>query len=139
MSVRLRDAIATRVLSEAGSSTRYVVVLGKPRRKADMEWECRFMVHGLPGSEPERVYGIDSFQALMLAIERIRLVLASTRRRLQWEGSIDASGSDAGFPRLVPSVFGPEFAKRVDRFIDREADRVIRATRVARGNTGKKG
>jgi hypothetical protein len=114
------SVIATRRLK--GANGREVVVrLMAPVREADSTWVCAFEIRGLGRSPLNAGYGVDAFQALLNALEAIRVRLQQTGRALSW-----VSQGDPGFPRHVPYAFGPAFARRVGRLVDREVRRFVR-------------
>jgi hypothetical protein len=58
-------------------------------------------------------------QALILALESIRLTLKSAHESFSWAGE----DGDPGFPQIVPSFFGPEFSAHVGDLIESEVAR----------------
>ena len=115
--------IGTRELSREGSRGKPVTVtLGKPRKRADGDWECAFRIAGLRVRAVQYGYGVDAIQALTTALEGIRVTLERSGQRLAWIGG---EAGDAGFERLVPTSFGPAFTSRLNRLIDREINRVV--------------
>ena len=69
-------------------------------------------------------HGIDSIQALLMALEGIRTKLEQSSTRLAWEGG---DPGDTGFARFVPTFFGLSFSGRINRLINREVRRFGRA------------
>lgn len=111
--------IAIRDLRVAEGGTVATVILRTPQPDDEGEWECRFTISGLANPVFQSAYGIDAMQALILAIESIRLALAAAPESLSWEGE----NGDPGFPRFVPTYFGPEFSAHISRIIDAESAR----------------
>lgn len=100
------------------------VALGKPRRVKGGDWECPFRITGLGARDVQCGYGVDAIQALTTALEGIRVTLEQSGQRLSWVGG---EPGDPGFERLVTTSFGPEFSRRLNRTIDREIARFVRA------------
>jgi hypothetical protein len=96
--------------------------IGMPRRVDRDEWRCPISIAGLKNSIiVDSVPGIDSFQALLLAVECVRWHLKQSGRRFAWLGESDLW--DTGIPRQVPVGLGRQFEKRIERAIEREAQK----------------
>jgi hypothetical protein len=80
---------------------------------------CPFQVHGLGTDDIDSGLGVDAIQALQMALEGVRVRLSREVANLKWFAGYDG---DLGFPRLVPSFFGPAFADRLDKIISREVE-----------------
>lgn len=109
--------IAWRVLkAEDGSNV--TVSLDAPEDVAGREWQCAvtFEIDGVTSVKTS--HGEDAFQALILAIELIRVELKKLGKGLSW---LPGTQGDTGFPRSVPSYFGPEFSERIDGMIEAES------------------
>ena len=121
----LGRVVARRVLSEKGHPNREIVVsLGMPRpdRHKGGDWECPFLIEGIGKPKVQKVFGVDSMQALVIAIKGIRVTLETVGRELFWlDGQIGT-----GFPLDVPT-WGREFESRVRLAIEREEIRIWRA------------
>lgn len=117
--------VATRELHQVGSRRRVVTVkLGAPRRAARGEyWECPYQIVGLGSRKTQHAHGEDGIQALLLAIESVRTALKKSGKRFSWVGG---EPGDTGFTPIVPTFFGPGFAKRLELMIEREVDRFAR-------------
>ena len=123
MPSRFGSVIATRKLHTAGPRQGEVTIsLAKPTREPGGDWVCRFRIEGLGCQRLNFAHGVDAFQALQLALEAIRLMIDESGRKLTW-----VEAGRAGFPRYVPSYFGPVFERRLNRHIDREVLRFARA------------
>ncbi|MGA6974123.1 MAG: hypothetical protein WBY93_21025 [Candidatus Binatus sp.] len=101
--------------------------IGLPRpdpRSKDGGWECTFLIEGVVKSKLQTAFGVDSLQALMQAIECVRVGLEQTGRNLFW---LDPKvGTD--IPMTVPTIWGNQVVERVRLAIEREILRVWRAT-----------
>jgi hypothetical protein len=120
----LGPVVATTELQESQSRRKVVVSLGRPRKLEDGHWVCSYRIRGLRTGRVRDANGYDAIQALIHAIESIRLALARSGRELTCVG---CELGDTGFPRFVPTFFGSRFTKRLNGLIDRELDRFGRA------------
>ena len=114
---KIGQVVASRELTDAADPSRRIVVsLGFPRQVHPLEWECQVQIDGL---EPilEWVGGVDSMQALLLAIENLRQSLKRSPYRLAWLGDSTSAG---GIPQQVPGDLGEEFDERMEQLIKRE-------------------
>ena len=123
----LGQVVARRILEEQGVATRKIVVsIGLPRPyplSKDSDWECPFLIEGVGNSKVQKGFGVDSLQALMMAIEGVRVGLEQTGRRFFW---LDPEiGPD--IPLRVPTVWGKQLVERVRLAIERETLRAWRA------------
>jgi hypothetical protein len=119
---RLGRIIARRELTEIGSIRKVIVSIGTPRRHPKCDWECWFSLEGLGKPHLQSVGGVDPLQALLLAVEGVRVTLDKTGRRFAWlEDDPDKAGS--GIPRYVPTHYGPLAEARINVAIEREAKR----------------
>jgi hypothetical protein len=123
----LGRAIARRTLDEHGVTGRKVVVsigLPRPQRLSKHgDWECPFLIEGIGESKVERAGGVDSLQALIMAIEGVRVRLEQSGRNFFW---LDPNiGAD--IPLYVPTTWGKPLVERVRVAIERETVRVWRA------------
>ena len=71
--------------SDAGSVT---ARLGRPVREPTGEWSCSIEVNGPEVRHQSKAFGEDSFQALVLGLSKLRIVLRTERklRSLSWLG-----------------------------------------------------
>ncbi|MEW6296039.1 MAG: hypothetical protein AB1467_07195 [Candidatus Diapherotrites archaeon] len=93
------------------------VLLGKPSKYQDTEFICAFQIIGLENSQIQYAHGEDSFQALIMALEGIRVTLNKSDKNLTWIGG---EKGDHGFPRFVTMSFGLAFSQLLDNIIDQE-------------------
>jgi hypothetical protein len=63
------------------------------------------------------LWGIDSMQALQLALQAAGGLVKASEERLQWVGSDDGS---LGFPRTYPEFLPKVLLRKLERMIDRE-------------------
>lgn len=108
--------IATRILEEAGTGHRVVVSLDAPIEASDGVWECRYSIVGLEGTQSKTGLGSDSFQAIMIALELIRVTLRDNGKSLSWLG---LEPGLTGFSR-VHFAFGKAVVDRIENLIDQE-------------------
>lgn len=112
--------IAKRTLYDAQGHAVLEVCLGIPHEVSQREWQCPFLLAepGQPG-RLEAGHGNDAFQALQLALEHIRVLIDTRGQALHWESG---ENGDTGFYRVIPMIFGLEFARRIEAHIDREME-----------------
>jgi len=126
--------IAERVLELEGRPRAVRVRVRKPRRdpKTGDHW-CTFEVSGLAEAMSFKVWGIDSLQALQLAVRAAGELLREKGHALTWCGD-----QDLGFPRVYPAFLPAAAQSRIERMIDRELEKAARPSRKkrqARGGT----
>jgi len=109
---KLGTIIATRELRDAGSDRTLEVQIGSPRRSGRV-WECPFRIKGL--GRVQVACGVDALQALLMAVEGIRVEIASSGKELSF-----LEEGDGGVPRYVPGWYGPTLSQRIGSLIDRE-------------------
>jgi hypothetical protein len=124
MASELKPVIVERTLRSEGGAARPVQLrLGMPRPSPKGDWECPYQIVGLGKSRPQVACGLDGMQALLMAVEALRVTMEESGKRLAWEGG---ENGDHGLPRVVPAFFGVPFAQRVSRLIDQEVERFSR-------------
>ena len=124
MPIELKPIVAERSLRTADAAVRSVQIrLGMPRPSPKGDWECPYQIVGLGRSRPQLAYGLDGIQALLMALEALRVTIEESGKRLTWQGG---ESGDNGLPRVVPTFFGLSFAHRVSKLIDQEIERFSR-------------
>ncbi len=123
----LGPVIARRILAEQGVVGRKIVVsIGLPRPdplSKHGDWECTFLIEGVNKSKVRKTFGVDALQALIVAIQGVRVGLEQTGRRFFW---LDPEiGVD--IPLNVPTSWGKQLVERIRLAIERETVRVWRA------------
>lgn len=119
MTLQLGRVVAERQLVVGSRQRQLVVRLGAPRRvKGD--WGCPYQLLGLGRKAVRVAFGVDSFQALMMALESIRQDLAAIDEPLTWVGG---QAGDSGFGLIVHSFIGSAATARVEKMVEREANR----------------
>ena len=115
--------IAARRVYKAASGKPVVVTLGVPHPVPGSDWGCPVQITGLNTTwrRPRYVFGIDSFQALHLAMQGAGAVLESARQKLEWLGETD----DLGMPKFLPWLPKPQQA-RLERVVERELRKLVR-------------
>ena len=110
-------------LSRGGTARVLTAKIGVPRRVGTGEWACPYWITGFGDGATFRARGVDSVQALVLALEGVRIELKKAGGRISWVGE----RGTAGFPRYVPDYYGQVFSERLEGMIDRELLRFARA------------
>lgn len=115
--------IAARRVYKAPSGKPVVVTLGVPHAVPGSDWGCPLQITGLNTiwRRPKYVFGIDSFQALHLAMQGAGLVLESTGQQLEWLGQTE----HLGMPRFLPWLPKPQQA-RIEAMVERELTKWVR-------------
>ena len=112
------DVIATRTFTCADGASTYEVLIARPVEVGRDEWRCDIEIRGPAGAKRTGVFGVDALQALMLSFEIIRAQLGTIEPPLQWlHQPIDLT-----FPRAIPTMFGEDFYRRIERHIDGAID-----------------
>src|SRR5882762_9859251 len=94
--------VATRRLHYGARGSRVVTVrIQAPRKTGKEEWVCRFGISGLKNGASGSAHGVDGIQALLLALEAVRLTLDRSGAIFSWLGG----DNETGFPRLVPTYY----------------------------------
>jgi hypothetical protein len=102
-----------------------VVSLGMPKRYG-RSWGCPIYISGIGLQEPVVVYGEDAFQALIMAIAGIRWTMDKSGFAFSW---LTSERGAHGFPRYIDyGGWGVAFRSKLERMVDREVDRFVRAT-----------
>jgi hypothetical protein len=118
----LVDVIASRRLTMRGRQIRQLTVRFERPRRSGRDWVCWFELRGLGQRTFHRSYGVDSLQALTLAVEHARSLLE--HRGLRVTGTFaDLPG---GLPRIVIAPFGRAENEEVNRILDRATLRIAR-------------
>lgn len=92
MSLPTEHVMAERLLrfEDPVSGPRTVrILLGKPPRSAEEEYRCETQIFGLGDEKARPIYGVDSMQAVQLALRFISEMLDKHRANLTWLGSQD--------------------------------------------------
>jgi hypothetical protein len=111
--------IVSRTLIDGDSGAEVVVALGRPQQVRDGEWSCAFSSDVASSEHTQQAFGVDAFQALLVAIEGVHWALSRSGRRLNWI----AEPGDTCIPRLTPTSFGLAFRQRIERMLDDEIER----------------
>ncbi len=102
----LDDVIAERrlsLISDTGEVREIVVRIGKPGRSPDHDdYACECQIAGLGEYSLKRIYGLDAFQSLQLALRFISILVnhhwEKAEGRLYWQ----EPGNDMGFVEVDP-------------------------------------
>lgn len=116
---RVANPIAVRRFAVEGHPGREVVLtIGKPRKMGD--WACSVSIEGIPKPIKVRVFGVDALQAMLLAADYARRALDATGLPLTW---LDGEPGDVGIPFAVPTGYGLDFQRRLERYVARAYER----------------
>lgn len=87
----------------------------RPRGSRDFRCGYRVLNTGSNTAQLKYAWGVDTLQALQLAIQALRLELMPLVEQLKWEGA--AAGS-LGIPMAIPEYFGPELTRSLERRVE---------------------
>jgi hypothetical protein len=111
------EVLCRRKLNVHGDTgTKVVVTLGKPRRHG-RDWACAIHISGIGMTGPRDCFGSDAFQALISALQAIRVALDKTDIVVSW---VSDAPHDHGFPRWIASDYDIVFTRRLERLTERE-------------------
>jgi hypothetical protein len=110
--------IATRTLTDA-IGDQIVVKIGVPEMVEPAHWRCpvMFVVDGK--QEIKHAYGMDAWQAVILAPQLVRKELIDRGATHWWDGG---EPGDPGFPMIVPPSFGIAFSRKLEAMIEKELE-----------------
>jgi hypothetical protein len=99
------ELVATRTLMlrrPDGGTSEIIVLLGKPQRLPEHDdYYCPYQIKGAGDEKIRFMCGVDSFQALHLALSTLRVELEVLNKglagQLKWECD-DSDSGDLGFP-----------------------------------------
>ncbi len=124
---RISRVAARRVFHRSGKSDRPVtLIIGVPQPVTGTDWGCAVQVTGLNRRLSRRrlIFGVDSLQALHLAMQYASAALEGSGYKLEWLGRI----GDLGLPRFLPHL--PKAQQdRLDRIVEREVARFYAAAK----------
>jgi hypothetical protein len=91
MNAVLEDVIAERAIDADGVTGAVQVRIGRPVADPEGDWSCPIQVTGIGSDAPLSVAGVDSLQALTLALDmlRARLSAAGREKQLRWLDGTD--------------------------------------------------
>ncbi len=118
MSRWLGEPVAERELERSEGGRRRARAgfrIGKPRPAREGDYECRYELYGFGRLRRMRIFGIDEVQALLLAIEAVRVELERLGTKAIWL----EEPAYRGLPVTVPMYLPPKYAKRVEAALGR--------------------
>ncbi len=122
------QVIASRKLKKLPLFADAEVFFGIPRlypHSKHENWVCPFVIEENGTRDADHAFGVDSFQALQMAIEGARVKLDKRGQYAQFES--DPEGGP-GIARHIPTNKDRVFEARVTRAIEREAKGLTRAS-----------
>lgn len=115
--VNIGRVVASRTFTQQNGRTRKVKVsIGLPRRLLRASWECRFLIEGIGAPIVGRAGGVDTLQALLQAVEGVRVNLEQTGHCFVWLNAKDG----LGIPFLIPLSHGKSLEDRVRKLIAKD-------------------
>lgn len=119
------NPIANRRYSSDSGKT-VVAAIFSPRQRTSEQWTCRFRIDGLVQAVDEDAYGVDSMQALQMALEGVRVRLRDCGEVMTF---LEGEPGDLGIARPIPLGYGLELYERLERLVDDEVTRAVREPR----------
>ncbi len=120
--------VATRIFrSSAGNEV--IATVYDPVTTPPDEWICEIRISGLAHEVVDRVRGVDSLQALMEALQCIRLHLNGAGEGLTWYGN---EAGVFGIPRPIPDYYGVEIERHLEKLVSDEVIRLAKEKRATR-------
>lgn len=119
---RIGRVMAVRRLRQARTRRAVTLKIGQPRRTGD-NWLVPVEIGGLGRRETRYIYGVDGVQALVLAVEFLRIRLGTVEPPLAW---LDGPPGDLGLPRYLPWLGVSGLTARLGRLVDAEVERFAR-------------
>jgi hypothetical protein len=133
----IRRIAARRVFQQSANGKPVVLTVGVPQPVPGSDWGCALQITGLKTSwsRPKYVFGIDSLQALHLAMRCATTVLTSAKPQLEWFGQ----KGELMLPKFLPDLPKRE-QDRLEAMVEREATKYWRSLeRAHKAKTSKRG
>jgi hypothetical protein len=133
----IRRIAARRVFQQSANGKPVVLTVGVPQPVPGSDWGCALQITGLKTSwsRPKYVFGIDSLQALHLAMRCATTVLTSAKPQLEWFGQ----KGELMLPKFLPDLPKRE-QDRLEAMVEREATKYWRSfERAHKAKTSKRG
>ena len=115
--------VATRSFDKATGGI-VVANVFEPKEMNPHQWGCRFEISGLPIDVAESAYGVDSMQALMMALEGIRVRLENSNVTLTW---LQGEPHVLGITRPIPFAYGLKVQQHLTKMVEDEVAEIISA------------
>jgi hypothetical protein len=109
------------VADEKGKRMFATAKIGRPE-KSGKDWACPVAISNIGMKKPRLVYGVDPMQAVILALDYLRVTLRSSGTGWRW---IYGERDELGISRRVPDAFGRRFAARLESIIDAEIEKLV--------------
>jgi hypothetical protein len=109
------NPIAERRLSVADDPRRELTLtIGHPEPDPlpGGDWRCPFQIVGLDPA-PQYAHGVDSLQALCIAIDAMRSAVEASGLSVSWDG-----GQDTGIDYMVPGYLPDHLRRKIERCIE---------------------
>lgn len=128
---RIANPIAVRRYAVVGEPGREVVLtIGKPRPdpRPGGDWVCSVLIEGIPKEGRRRSHGLDALGALQDAMICARHALDASKLQLTW---LEGEPGAIDLPLSVPTAWGLDFQRRLERYVQRETRNFARAVMAA--------
>jgi len=112
----MTEIVAERVFRNADSGEPVIARIYAPERMGQSsEWSCQIEVQGLEAPFRKSTIGVDSFQALHLALRLLCVHLDKYAGSLTFS---DGAAGDCGLPLIMPWSFDPSLKAEAYRLIE---------------------
>jgi hypothetical protein len=105
--------------------------VGAPRQRRTGDFECRYELRGFGKARRSKVYGVDSLQALELAIVAARAELARMGTGATWMGR----PAYLGLPVMAGAHLPRRFVDRIERAVERVLASFYKEAKKRAGNS----
>jgi hypothetical protein len=113
-----------RFVAESRGKRRFATAKIGPPRRSGKDWACRIVISNIGMTAPRLAYGVDPMQAVILALECVRITLSHAGAGWRW---IHGEPDETGIPKFVPIAFGRKFASHIESMIDAETEKLAKA------------
>lgn len=131
-----QPVVATRVFRR-GRGRPLVATVHLPLEisKSPPKWVAAFKVDGTPGGHEDIVAGVDALQALMSAIQGLRIFLEASGEKFSW---FSWEVGDTGIPRSLPVSYGLKFSRALEALVQAETTKHVEENLRRRKGKGEK-
>lgn len=112
--------IATRIFRGSGGNE-VTATIYEPVTTPPDEWTCEIRISGAGDEIVDRARGVDSLQALIVALQGIRLHLDGIGEGLTWFGN---EAGAFGIPHPIPDYYGVEVERGLEKLVNDEIKRL---------------
>ena len=127
--------VATRLFRAADGRT-VIATIYEPVMARPDEWKCDFRISGLSEDVKSYAQGVDSMQALAMAIQGLRVHLEAVDATLTW---FDGEPGDSGIPCQMPNGYGRAVERHLQDVVNEEVAKLVAAKMESKGGRSPSG